>query len=76
MKSDLGSDLIIRFEQEMKIRNFSPRTIQSYSYYITEILDYTRKSAREINSEDVRNYLEKLADQNCSASTLNIPSTF
>lgn len=72
MKSDLGSDLIIRFEQEMKIRNLSPRTIKSYSYYITEILDYTRKSARDINSQDVRSYLEKLVDQNYSASTLNI----
>jgi integrase/recombinase XerD len=72
MKSDLGSDLIIRFEQEMKIRNFSPRTIKAYSHYITEILDYTSKSPRDINSQDVRNYLEKLANQNCSASTLNL----
>ena len=73
MKSDLnGSDLILRFEQEMKIRNFSPRTIKSYSYYITEILKYTRKSARDINSQDLKNYLEYLVDQNKSESTLNI----
>jgi integrase/recombinase XerD len=73
MKSDLnGSDLIFRFEQEMKIRNFSPRTIKSYSYYITEILKYTRKSARDVNSQDLKNYLEHLVDQNKSGSTLNI----
>lgn len=72
---DLGSsnfDLISRFQQEMRIRNLSPRTIKSYSHYITEILNYTRKSAREIDSQDVRGYLEKLANQNCSASTLNL----
>ena len=73
MKSDLnGSNLIFRFEQEMKIRNFSPRTIKSYSYYITEILKYTRKSARDINSQDLKDYLEYLVDQNKSGSTLNI----
>lgn len=67
-----SQDLILKFKQEMKIRNFSPKTIKFYSHYITEILDYTRKSPRNINSSDVRNYLEKLADQNCSASTLNL----
>ena len=73
MKSDLnGSSLILRFEQEMKIRNFSPRTIKSYSYYITEVLKYTGKSARDINSQDLKDYLEYLVDQNKSASTLNI----
>ena len=56
----------------MKIRNFSPRTIKSYSYYITEILDYTRKSPKNINSQDVRDYLEKLVNRRCSASTLKL----
>jgi integrase/recombinase XerD len=67
-----SQDPILKFRQEMKIRNFSPRTIKSYSHYITEILDYTRKSPRDINSGDVRNFLEKLVDQNCSSSTLNL----
>lgn len=72
MKSDLGSDLILRFEQEMKIRNFSLKTIKAYSYYITEILKYTRKSPKYITSQDLKDYLEYLVDQKKSASTLNI----
>ncbi len=75
MKSDNNyplRDTVLRFRQEMKLRNFSSQTIKSYTYYITEILKYTRKSPRDINSQDIKDFLEKLVDQNKSASTLNI----
>lgn len=57
--------------QEMKLRKFSPKTIKSYLHYITEILNFTRKNPKEINNNDVRNYLENLYDKNLSSSTLN-----
>ena len=57
--------------QEMKLRKFSQKTIKSYLHYITEILNFTRKSPREITNEDVRVYLEKLCDKSFSSSTLN-----
>ncbi|MCD4705261.1 site-specific integrase, partial [bacterium] len=75
MKSDEyypNKGILLRFKQEMKIKNFSPRTIKSYSYYITEVLKYTRKSPKYITSQDLKDYLEHLVDQNQSASTLNI----
>lgn len=66
-----SQDPMRKLRQEMTLRNFSPKTIKSYLYYITHLLKLTNKSPREINSGDVRNYLESLAE-NKSASTVNI----
>lgn len=66
-----SKDPIYKLRQEMKIRKFSRKTIKSYLYYITKILEFARKSPKEINQYDVKNYLEYLCDQNLSSSTLN-----
>jgi len=67
----LERDPLYNFQQEMKLRNFSPKTVKSYSYYITNILQFANKGASSISAEDVRSYLEMLADSNSSASTIN-----
>jgi site-specific recombinase XerD len=64
-------DPLYLLEQEMKIRNFSQKTIKSYLHYITKCLNWSNKSPRGISGEDIRLYLEKLAENNVSASTLN-----
>ncbi len=66
-----SQDPIVKLKQEMKLRRFSPKTIKSYLHYITDFLKYARKSSREVNAENVRNYLESLAGKNVSSSTLN-----
>jgi len=66
-----SQDPLIKLRQEMKLRNFSQKTIKSYLYYITDFLSKSNKQIRQINSSDIRNYLEKLADSGTSASTLN-----
>ena len=64
-------DPLYLLKQEMKIRNFSQKTIESYLHYITKCLNWSNKSPRDITGEDIRFYLEKLAKDNVSASTLN-----
>jgi len=66
-----SQDPIEKLKQEMKLRKFSPKTVKSYLYYITDLLESANSSPKVINTEDIRAYLEKLADRNCSASTLN-----
>lgn len=66
-----SQDSLIKLRQEMKLRNFSQKTIKSYLYYITDFLDKSNKQIRQISGPDIRNYLEKLADLGVSASTLN-----
>ena len=39
----LERDPLYNLQQEMKLRNFSPKTIKSYSYYITNILQFANK---------------------------------
>lgn len=66
-----SKDPIVKLKQEMKLRNFSQKTITSYLYYTNNILKYANKGPKMIRSEDVREYLVYLA-KNRSASTLNI----
>jgi len=64
-------DPIVILRQEMKLRNFSQKTIKSYTHYITIFLNQSIKNAREVDSTEIRAYLEKMADSGVSASTLN-----
>ena len=66
-----SKDPLHQLKQEMKLRGFSSKTIKSYLYYITDILNFANKSPKFINTDDIRDYLEYLADQGMSSSTLN-----
>lgn len=66
-----SQDPILKLKQEMKLRRFSPKTIKSYLHYITDLLKYSNKNPKTVNSDDIRSYLEYLADKNASASALN-----
>lgn len=66
-----SQDPMARLRQEMKLRNFSPKTVKNYLYYISDCLKKSSKQARQINSQDIRSYLEKMADAGASSSTLN-----
>jgi integrase/recombinase XerD len=67
-----SQDPIAKFKQEMKLRKFSSKTIQSYLHYITDILEYSSKNPKTVTSDDIRRYLENMADRGLSASSLNI----
>jgi site-specific recombinase XerD len=67
-----SQDPILKLKQEMKLRRFSPKTVKSYLYYITDILKQSNKNPKTVNTEDIRGYLEKMADEGKSSSTLNV----
>lgn len=66
-----SQDPIARFQQEMKLRRLSQKTVKSYTYYITQCLGWSRKGARDVNTDDIRHFLEHLAVDDVSSSTLN-----
>jgi integrase/recombinase XerD len=66
-----SQDPMFRLAQEMKLRNYSKRTIRTYTQYITKCLAFANKGPRNINRHDIRSYLTHLADTGLSASTLN-----
>jgi site-specific recombinase XerD len=67
-----SQDPIAKLKQEMKLRKFSPKTIKSYLHYITDLLECSSKNPKTVNTNDIRKYLENLADRGQSASSLNI----
>jgi site-specific recombinase XerD len=62
---------LLKLKQEMKLRKFSQKTIKSYLHYTTDLLNFARKNPKEINNDNIRNYLEILCDKGFSSSTLN-----
>ncbi len=65
-------DPMFYLEQEMRIRNFSHKTIKAYLYYNKEILRFANKSVREINKEDLRDYIDCLFNLGKSSATVNL----
>jgi len=57
--------------RELKFRNYSPRTVESYVYYNNELLRFCEKDPREVSTDDVKDYLEFLA-RDRSASTVSV----
>ncbi|MFA7654316.1 MAG: site-specific tyrosine recombinase/integron integrase [Candidatus Magasanikbacteria bacterium] len=64
-------DPMILLRQEMKLRNFSPKTIDSYIHYVDECLRFANQDPKNASQADVKAYLGYLADSNYSASTCN-----
>jgi len=58
-------------QRELTIRKYSGKTIQMYLYYNTEILKKINKPATDINNDDIKMYLESLAERGAATSTLN-----
>ncbi|MCK4540012.1 tyrosine-type recombinase/integrase [Candidatus Parcubacteria bacterium] len=66
-----SKDPIYMLAQELRLRNFSPKTVKVYAYYNQEILRFAEKSPKEINSQDIKDYLDYLINSGKSTSTVN-----
>lgn len=58
--------------QEAKLRNFSPRTIETYVHYNEQFLRSCRKKPQEVTTADIRAYLLRLQAWGKSSSTINL----
>lgn len=66
-------DPMFNLVQEMRIRKFSHKTIKAYLHYNKELLKLANyKSPKEINNQDIRDYLDFLISFNKSTSTVNL----
>ena len=65
-------DPMYNLERELKIRGFSRKTIKAYLHYNRKFLNFARKSPKEIANEDIKKYLEYLANRKVSNATLNL----
>ncbi|MBU0457386.1 MAG: tyrosine-type recombinase/integrase [Nanoarchaeota archaeon] len=60
----------VRLKQELKIRRYSAKTAKAYLHYNKQFLLFCKKE--EVSRQDVRDYLEHLADKRSSASTMRL----
>lgn len=68
----MGKDnTLLTLERELHFRNYSPRTIKSYIHYNHEFLRFCEKDPREVNTNDIKDYLNFLANEN-SSSTVSV----
>ncbi|PIR13388.1 integrase, partial [Candidatus Falkowbacteria bacterium CG11_big_fil_rev_8_21_14_0_20_39_10] len=65
-------DPMLNLVQEMRLRNFSQKTIKAYLYYNRELLRFASKFSDEIDKQDIKDYLEYLYSSGRSTSTINL----
>ncbi len=65
-------DPFVNLERELRIRNFSPKTIKSYLNYNKQFIIFASKSPSAVKNEDVKRYLDYLSKKGFSFSTINI----
>ena len=58
--------------EEMKLRNFSPRTQQSYLGAMVGLVKHYRRSPDQLTQEEIRSYLLHLQKRGLSASSRNV----
>ena len=59
-------------KRECNRRRYSPRTIETYSECINKFLKFTNKGLDKISKQDVRLYLDNLAERGLAGSSLNV----
>jgi len=67
-----SQDPMRKLEQELKIRGLSSKTIRAYLSYNKSFLDFVKKSPKLVKNEDIKRYLEYLANRGVSNATLNL----
>jgi site-specific recombinase XerD len=58
--------------EEMKLRNFSPRTQQSYLSAMVGLVKHYRRSPDQLTQDEIRAYLLHLKERGLSASSRNV----
>lgn len=63
-------DLLEIVRQEMRLRNYSPKTLQAYSRVISDIYRKVGKPLRELSHDDIRRYLLNLQNAGLSSQSV------
>jgi len=59
-----------KLETELKLRAFSPRTVQSYLYYNRKFLEFIKKQPDQVTEDDIKSYIANLMERNISAKSI------
>ena len=61
-----------RTERELKIRNYSPKTVKSYLYGLQEYFSFKKKKFEILNQDNIRDFLLHCEQKGISAQSRNL----
>lgn len=64
------ANLIEILHQEMRLRNYSPKTVKAYTRAIRELYRNVKRSLRELSEDDIRKYIMGLHERGLSSQTI------
>ncbi len=64
--------ILNKAERELRIRNYSPKTVKSYLRFIKEYLEYVDKNKFEDKNEAIRAFLSVKEEGGSSSQTINL----
>ena len=65
--------MLSKLETELKLRNFSQKTISSYMFHNQKFLDFVNKKPEDIETDDIKSYLGHLiSDKKQKPSSINL----
>jgi site-specific recombinase XerD len=59
-------------ERELKLRNYSSKTVKAYLFCIKKYLKYKRTGFDQLDEENIKDYLLKMQDEGKSSQTINL----
>ena len=65
-------DAINLMEKEMLRRNYSLKTIKTYSYCVNKFLKQYKNNPRKISKKDINDYLNNLLEKKSCGNTINV----
>lgn len=63
-------DLLEIIRQEMRLRNYSPKTLQAYSRVISDLYRKVGRPLRELSNDEIRHYLLNLQNAGLSSQSV------
>src|SRR3989338_1064626 len=61
-----------KMEQELRIRNYSPKTVKSYLYGLREYLAFKKENLEILNQDNIRDFLLFCEQKGVSAQSRNL----
>ena len=69
---DMEKSIITVLEEEMRLRNYSKKTIKAYRQVIIDLFRKTGKAPRDLSRDEIKFYLLKKEENGLSSQTISL----
>ena len=67
-----NQEILEKTKRELKLRNYSQKTVKAYLFCIREYLSFNKTNSNKIDEENIKDYLLKMQDGDKSSQTINL----